>query len=59
MQQIAPNGTVLSECPNKWFYARRQQRYFPITREYGTNLFGIALTVKSLAYQEQEWLGAA
>ena len=55
MQQKAPKGTILSKCLSKWFYARRPQRHFPITREYETNLFGIALTVKSLAYREHQF----
>jgi hypothetical protein len=59
MQQKAPKGTVLSKRLSKWFYARRQQRHFPITREYETNLFGVALTVEPLAYQEQDRLAAA
>jgi len=41
MQQKAPNGLILS----KWFYARWQQRHFPITRDCEANLVGIALTM--------------
>jgi hypothetical protein len=34
-------------------------RFYPITRDYGVSLFGIGLTVKSLAFQEQDRAAAA
>jgi hypothetical protein len=34
-------------------------RHYPITRDYLANLFGISLTVKSLAFQEQDKAAAA
>ncbi len=34
-------------------------RQFPITREYEANLFGLTLTVKTLAFQEQDQVAAA
>ncbi len=35
------------------------RRYFPITRDYDCNLFGIDLTVNTLAFQEQDNVVAA
>lgn len=35
------------------------RRIFPILRDYEVNLFGISLTVRSLAYQEQDTVVAA
>lgn len=40
-------------------YPERQGRSFPITRTYDANLCGLTLTVKSLAYQEQDRVAAA
>ena len=40
-------------------YIEKDERCFPITRQYEANLFGIPLTVKSLAYQEQDRVAAA
>ncbi|MCX4192582.1 hypothetical protein [Methylophaga sp. OBS1] len=41
-------------------YPHDNRRYFPITREYSANLFGMELRVKhSLAYQEQDTVVAA
>jgi hypothetical protein len=40
-------------------YAPEGRRYYPITRDYEVNLFGIALRVKSLAFQEQDHVVAA
>jgi hypothetical protein len=40
-------------------YPEKQGRSFPITRYYDANLCGLALTVKSLAYQEQDRVAAA
>ncbi len=40
-------------------YIENDERCFPITRHYEANLFGIPLTVKSLAYQEQDRVAAA
>ena len=37
----------------------RGRRFFPILRDYEVNLFGIPLTVRSLAYQEQDTVVAA
>lgn len=36
-----------------------KDRYFPIIRKYNVNLFGINLSVKSLAFQEQDNVVAA
>lgn len=40
-------------------YESQDVRFYPITREYKTSLFGIDLTVKTLAYQEQDQVAAA
>ena len=40
-------------------YPEEQGRSFPITRTYEANLCGLNLTVKSLAYQEQDRVAAA
>ena len=40
-------------------YPEEQNRSFPITRVYDANICGIPLTVKSLAYQEQDRVAAA
>jgi hypothetical protein len=40
-------------------YIEEDERSFPITRHYDANLFGIQLSVKSLAYQEQDRVAAA
>jgi len=40
-------------------YPEQQGRSFPITRSYDANLCGLTLTVKSLAYQEQDRVAAA
>jgi len=40
-------------------YEANQKRYFPAIRKYEFNLFGIPLTVNTLAYQEQDSIVAA
>jgi len=40
-------------------YPCEDVRFFPITRDYNANLFGIELNVKTLAYQEQDQVAAA
>ncbi len=40
-------------------YAEEGRRHFPITRLYRSHLFGISLTVTSLAFQEQDTVAAA
>jgi hypothetical protein len=40
-------------------YESQDVRFYPITREYKTSLFGINLVVKTLAYQEQDRVAAA
>jgi hypothetical protein len=40
-------------------YDHEGRRYFPITRTYEANLFGLCLTVESLAFQEQDTVAAA
>lgn len=40
-------------------YPPEKRRHFPITRSYEANLFGITLTVESLAFQEQDTVAAA
>lgn len=40
-------------------YPEQRGRSFPITRTYEANLCGLSLTVKSLAYQEQDRVAAA
>lgn len=40
-------------------YPEQEGRKFPITRTYEANLCGLNLTVKSLAYQEQDRVAAA
>jgi len=35
-------------------YPENAERYFPITRKYDVDVFGISLTVDSLAFQEQD-----
>ena len=40
-------------------YVENGERCYPITRDYDANLFGIGLTVKTLAFQEQDRVAAA
>lgn len=40
-------------------YGDHDERHFPIAREYKVNLFGIALSVNTIAYQEQDSTVAA
>jgi hypothetical protein len=40
-------------------YPPEDRRSFPITRDYEAHLFGLKLTVKSLAFQEQDTVAAA
>lgn len=40
-------------------YSNDPRRFYPITRTYEANLFGLQLTVESLAYQEQDSVAAA
>lgn len=40
-------------------YESNGRRYYPCTREYNANLFGIPLTVQSLPYQQQDTVLAA
>jgi hypothetical protein len=40
-------------------YPAAGRRYFPVTRDYPVNLFGIPLVVNTLAYQEQDQVAAA
>jgi hypothetical protein len=40
-------------------YPIENRRYFPIVRSYTANLFGVELTVDSLAFQEQDHVVAA
>lgn len=40
-------------------YPEEERRNFPILRDYPINLFGLELTVRSLAYQEQDTVVAA
>lgn len=40
-------------------YSDDTERSYPITRKYGANLFGIELTVETLAFQEQDSVVAA
>jgi hypothetical protein len=40
-------------------YPFDSRRYFPITRSYDVNLFGLPLCVESLAFQEQDTVAAA
>ena len=43
----------------KTYPTRGGRRHYPCTREYRVNLFGIPLTVNSLAFQEQDTVLAA
>jgi len=52
---------IVNPLPESFFgrtclrtYPPEHRRYYPITRKYPVNLFGINLTVDSLAYQEQD-----
>jgi hypothetical protein len=40
-------------------YPEEARRYYPITRTYEANLFGLELTIQTLAYQEQDSVAAA
>jgi len=40
-------------------YPPEDRRYFPIARSYNANLFGTELTIRSLAFQEQDKVVAA
>ena len=50
--------TVIGKTCLKTYYPEGH-RFYPITREYPVNLFGIGLTVHTLAYQEQDSIVAA
>lgn len=40
-------------------YSTENKRFFPFSRKYEVNLFGLKLTVKSIAFQEQDSIVAA
>jgi hypothetical protein len=50
--------TVIGKTCLKTYYPEGH-RYYPIIRDYSVNLFGIKLTVETLAYQEQDSIVAA
>lgn len=52
-----PNKIVGRTCFKT--YPPESRRNFPITRDYSVSLFGIPLTVNSLAYQEQDSVAGA
>ena len=51
--------TIIGRTCIKTYPSDNGRRYFPPVREYEANLFGIKLTVNSLAYQEQDNVVAA
>lgn len=54
LPQTIIGRTCLTTYPND-----RGRRFFPILRDYEANLLGIPLTIRSLAYQEQDTVVAA
>jgi hypothetical protein len=51
--------TIIGRSCLKTYPDDNGRRVFPILREYSTNLYGVQLTVQSLAYQEQDTVVAA
>ncbi|MBL1179256.1 hypothetical protein [Pantanalinema sp. GBBB05] len=54
LPQTIIGRTCISTYPND-----NNRRHFPIIRQYKTNLFGLCLSVRSLAFQEQDEVAAA
>jgi len=46
--------TIIGRTCLRTYDDDNNRRHFPITRKYAVNLFGIKLSVKTLAYQEQD-----
>ncbi len=51
--------TIIGRTCLKTYHASPEGRNFPITRKYPVNLFGIGLSVETLAFQEQDRVAAA
>jgi hypothetical protein len=51
--------TVIGRTCLKTYPSENGRRHFPITRDYEASLFGLALKVKTLAFQEQDSVVAA
>jgi hypothetical protein len=51
--------TIIGRTCLKTYPTNGTKRYFPITRTYEANLFGLSLPVNTLAYQEQDSVTAA
>lgn len=51
--------TIIGRTCLKTYNSDNERRYYPITRNYPVNLFGISLQINSIAYQEQDKVVAA
>lgn len=51
--------TIIGRTCLATYGSDRGRRHFPITRKYTVNLFGICLSVNTLAFQEQDRVAAA
>ncbi len=52
-------GTIIGRTVLKTYGAEKGRRNYPCVREYSVNLFGLDLSIKSLAFQEQDAVLAA